>query len=136
MGGYFSNYTTRIYLYKRFQSDHDVNHALSNLRRSSCQGRIEKPLPNYKAEKEMSTQLVDAVSILMTVILRKSIYMCHEFACLFMDIVSVLTSAVRYYSVLTRQQRRRSTEISTTTITRYSYSNHTPFSSMAARHDR
>ncbi|KAJ0089071.1 hypothetical protein Patl1_31494 [Pistacia atlantica] len=69
----------------------------------------------------------------MTVILRKSIYMCHEFACVFMDVISVLTSAVRYYSLLTRQQRRSTV----TSTARYSYSySYPPLSSMAARHER
>ncbi|KAL5740264.1 hypothetical protein ACOSP7_029137 [Xanthoceras sorbifolium] len=70
----------------------------------------------------------DAVSILMSVILRKSIYIFQELACLLVDVAAIMTSAIGYYSLSTR----RSTVVSSR-IYSYSYS---PMSSMDARHDR
>ncbi|ESR42777.1 hypothetical protein CICLE_v10013253mg [Citrus x clementina] len=48
----------------------------------------------------------DTVSVTMSVVFRKSAYVFRQFACLFVDLISVLTSALRYYGML---QRRRST---------------------------
>ncbi|KAL9428653.1 hypothetical protein AB3S75_030609 [Citrus x aurantiifolia] len=72
----------------------------------------------------------DTVSVTMSVVFRKSAHVFRQFACLFVDLISVLTSALRYYGML---QRRRSTVL-------YGSRYHDYFptsSSMAAvRHDR
>ncbi|KAK2647485.1 hypothetical protein Ddye_014974 [Dipteronia dyeriana] len=73
-----------------------------------------------------SNKLEDAISIVINVVLRKSIYIFHELACLVVDVASIMTSAVGYYSL----SIRRSAVVSRSgRMYSYSYS-HSPMSSM------
>ncbi|WRX19834.1 hypothetical protein QQP08_012321 [Theobroma cacao] len=59
------------------------------------------------------------ISIPMSVILRKCISMFQELSCLLMDLASVLTSAIRFSSLLARQPsatHRRYYRISSTPV--------------------
>ncbi|GKV04379.1 hypothetical protein SLEP1_g16538 [Rubroshorea leprosula] len=67
-----------------------------------------------------------AVSMLVSVILRKCISVFEEFAYLFIDIVAVVTSTIRFSNFRVRQP-------SSATTSSVSYF---PLSSMAVRHDR
>ncbi|KAK3227455.1 hypothetical protein Dsin_007317 [Dipteronia sinensis] len=90
--------------------------------------------PKTTKHFKMSSKLEDAISIVMNVVLRKSIYIFHELACLVVDVASIMTSAVGYYSL----SIRRSTVVSGRMYSNsnsYSYS-FSPMSTMEARQDR
>ncbi|KAI3414498.1 uncharacterized protein J3R85_016248 [Psidium guajava] len=50
----------------------------------------------------MATFLGDAASVMMKVLLRKSISMYAEFSCLFTDLASLVWSALRFSTVMAR----------------------------------
>lgn len=71
----------------------------------------------------MASSSVDVISVLVNVILRKSIYVYKEFALLMVDFLPVMVSTIRFSRFFFRP----------TTVVSARYS---PMSSMVARHDR
>jgi hypothetical protein len=79
---------------------------------------------NVERQVKMDS-LMEALSILTTVILRKSIYVYHESYVLLMDFFPVLVSAIQFFRFIFTY---------TTAVSgMYSYA---PMSSAVARHDR